>query len=93
MTDIFKEIRKTRLFGLSAIDLFLTVIGTFILHFVLWTYPLDMKDKNERTYTQYFASFTLLFITFVGLGVILHRIFGIKSALSGYLGLNDRVTV
>jgi hypothetical protein len=48
-----------------------------------------MKDKNKRSYVQYFSSLVLIFVMFLGLGVIFHRIFGIKSALSGYLGFND----
>ena len=66
-----------------------TVIVAFIVHLLLWIYPLNMKDKNKRSYVQYFSSLVLIFVMFLGLGVIFHRIFGIKSALTGYLGFND----
>lgn len=72
---------------MAIFDWILTFIGAFIVHILLWTYPLDMKDKNKRTAIQYIASFTLILVMLVGFGVILHRIFGIKSALSAYLGL------
>ena len=64
-------------------------IVAFIVHLLLWIYPLNMKDKNKRSYVQYFSSLVLIFVMFLGLGVIFHRIFGIKSALTGYLGFND----
>jgi hypothetical protein len=49
-----------------------------------------MKKPNERTWVQYIISLTLLYISFIGLGVIIHRIFRIESALSAYLGFNDK---
>ena len=64
-------------------------IGAFIVHILLWIYPLDMKEKEKRTSLQYISSLILIFIMFLGIGVIFHRIFGIKSALSAYLGFND----
>lgn len=84
-----QNVRQYRIFGMTIVDLTATFIGAFIVHILLWTYPLDMKDKNKRTATQYIVSLTLIFIMSLGLGVIFHRIFGIQSALSGYLGFND----
>jgi hypothetical protein len=82
-----QELRKHKFFGLAIFDLTITFIFSFIIHSLLWFYPLDMKEKNERTTFQYLSSFVLIVITFVGVGVITHRIFGVKSTLSGYLGL------
>lgn len=85
----FGELRKIRIFNLTVIDLVPTFIAAFIVHLVLWLYPLEMKDKEKRSVLQYMVSLALIFTMFLGLGVIFHRIFGIKSALSGYLGFND----
>lgn len=83
------DIRKPKILNMSIFDLIATFIVAFIVHLLLWIYPLNMKDKNKRSYVQYFSSLVLIFVMFLGLGVIFHRIFGIKSALSGYLGFND----
>ncbi len=83
------DIRKPKILNMSIFDLIATFIVAFIVHLLLWIYPLNMKDKNKRSYVQYFSSLVLIFVMFLGLGVIFHRIFGIQSALSGYLGFND----
>jgi hypothetical protein len=88
--SVVQALRQYRIFNMAIFDLTATFIGAFIVHILLWMYPLDMKEKNKRTTTQYIASLTLIFIMFLGLGVIFHRIFGIKSVLSGYLGFNDK---
>ena len=82
-------LRKPKFFNMAIFDLVGTFIGAFIIHMLLWMYPLDMKDKQKRTPGQYVLSLLLIFTMFLGLGVIFHRIFGIKSALSAYLGFND----
>lgn len=84
-----KMLRGPKIWNMAIFDLVATFIGAFIVHLLLWLYPLDMKDKEKRTSMQYILSLTLIFITFVGLGVIAHRIFKVKSALSAYLGFND----
>ena len=84
------ELRKPKVWNMAIFDLVATFIGAFIVHILLWIYPLDMSpmEKKQRTPLQYIASLTLIFILFIGLGVIFHRIFGIKSGLSDHLGLN-----
>lgn len=89
MTTLIDKLRKPKFFNMAIFDLTATFIGAFIVHILLWIYPLDMKEKEKRTSIQYFLSLLLIFIMFLGLGVIFHRIFGIKSALSAYLGFND----
>ena len=89
MTTLIDKLRKPKFFNMTIFDLIATFIGAFIVHILLWIYPLDMKEKEKRTSIQYFLSLLLIFIMFLGLGVIFHRIFGIKSALSAYLGFND----
>ncbi len=84
-----EQLRKPKFFNMAIFDLVATFIGAFIVHIILWLYPLDMKDKEKRTTSQYFSSLLLIFIMFLGIGVIFHRIFRIKSALSAYLGFND----
>jgi hypothetical protein len=83
------SLRKHRFFNMAIFDLVGTMIIAFIVHTILWMYPLEMKNKEKRTYFQYLTSLLLILITFFGIGVIFHRIFKIQSALSGYLGLND----
>ena len=60
-----------------------------IIHSLLWFYPLNMKNKEKRTTLQYVASATLIYVMFLVIGAIFHRIFGVQSAFSGYLGFND----
>lgn len=83
------DIRRPKFLNMSIFDLIATFIVAFIVHLLLWIYPLNMKDKNKRSYLQYVSSLSLIFVMFLGLGVIFHRIFGIQSALSAYLGFND----
>jgi small-conductance mechanosensitive channel len=83
------ELRRPKIFNMALFDLIMTFIGAFITHLLLWLYPLNMKEKEKRTPLQYISSLILIFITFVGIGVIAHRIFNIQSALSVYLGFND----
>lgn len=83
------SLRKHKFYNMAIFDLVVTMIIAFTVHTFLWMYPFEMKNKEERTYTQYFTSLLLILITFLGMGVIFHRIFKIQSALSGYLGLND----
>jgi hypothetical protein len=83
------ELRRPKILNMALFDLTMTFIGAFITHLLLWSYPLNMKEKEKRTSLQYITSLILMFITFIGLGVIAHRIFNIQSALSAYLGFND----
>jgi small-conductance mechanosensitive channel len=88
MTSI-SELRRPKIFNMALFDLIMTFVGAFVTHLLLWLYPLNMKEKEKRTPLQYISSLILIFITFVGIGVIAHRIFNIQSALSAYLGFND----
>jgi hypothetical protein len=85
------QLRQSRIFNMAIFDLVLTFIGAFITHLLMWLYPLDINAINQekRTFLQYIISLVFIFLTFVGIGVIIHRIFGIKSALSAYLGFNS----
>mgnify|MGYP003333904147 CR=1 FL=1 len=86
---IMQQLREYRYLNITLIDFIGTIGIAWLVHYPLWNYPLDMKDKNKRTTLQYVISFLLIFIMLLGIGVIFHRIFGIKSGLSGYLGFND----
>jgi len=76
---------------MAIFDLVATFLIAFIVHYLLWSNPLEMKDKSKRTSFQYIVSLLLIFFMFISLGVIFHRIFGVQSAFSGYIGLNDIV--
>lgn len=84
------ELRQYRILGLAVFDLAFGFAGAYIIHLLLWMYPLDIKEKDQRTTLQYLLSLLLIFITVVGLGVIVHRLVGVKSTLSSYLGLSSR---
>jgi hypothetical protein len=88
--DSIAELRKHRFFNLTLIDLVPTLIVGLIIHSYLWLYPLELSDDQQtnRTFVQYAASLVLILTTLLGLGVVIHRAFGIKSGLSAHLGLN-----
>jgi len=81
-----EELRRPKIWNMALFDLVSTFIGAWIAHSLLWFYPLE-KVPN-RSWLQYLASLLLIFMMFLALGVIFHRIFGIRSALSAYLGFN-----
>jgi fatty-acid desaturase len=74
---------------MAVFDYVATFIGVLIIHTIMWRNPLNMKNKENRTLSQYIISLILLYITFIGIGVIVHRLFNIESGLSFYLGFND----
>lgn len=84
------ELRRYRIFNLTLIDLVPTLIIGLVIHSYLWLYPLELnvEEQSKRTFVQYILSLALIVITLLGLGLILHRSFGIKSGLSAHLGLN-----
>jgi hypothetical protein len=84
------ELRRYRFLNLTLIDLVPTLIIGLVIHSYLWLYPLELnvEEQSKRTFVQYFLSLALILITLLGLGLILHRSFGIKSGLSAHLGLN-----
>ena len=85
-----EELRRHRVLNLTLIDLVPTVIIGIIIHSYLWLYPLELSsdEQSKRTFIQYTASLAIILITLLGLGIILHRLFGIRSGLSAHLGLN-----
>lgn len=83
-----QDLRKYRVFKLAIFDIVLTMTCVLVIHSLLWHYPLDIEDKEKRTWTQYFASLILITITFFGVGVLVHRVLGVRSAFSAYLGIN-----
>lgn len=82
-------LRTPKIWNMAIFDLVGTFIFSMIVHSLLWFYPLEMKNKEKRTIIQYISSSILIFLMFLGLGVIFHRIFNIKSGLSAHLGFND----
>lgn len=85
-----EELRKHRFLNLTLIDLVPTLIVGLIIHSYLWLYPLELSEdqQSNRTFIQYAASLAIISITLLGLGIMMHRVFGIKSGLSAHLGLN-----
>lgn len=90
MAVTMEELRRYRFLNLTLIDLVPTVIVALILHSYIWVYPLELSsdEQRERTFVQYTASLVIIVITFLGLGIIIHRLSGIRSGLSAHLGLN-----
>ncbi len=85
-----EQMRKYRFFNLTLIDLIPTLIIGLIIHSYIWLYPLelDIDEQSKRTFIQYIISLSIILITLLGLGIIIHRSFSIKSGLSAHLGLN-----
>jgi hypothetical protein len=85
-----EQLRMHRILNLTLVDLIPTLIVALIIHSYLWLYPfeLDNTEQLNRTFIQYIASFIIIIITSLGLGIIIHRMVGIKSGLSAHLGLN-----
>jgi hypothetical protein len=92
MAVTMEELRRYRVLNLTLIDLVPTIIVALIIHLVLWVYPLELSsdEQSERTFIQYTVSLTIIVITALGLGIIIHRMSGIKSGLSAHLGLNGK---
>lgn len=89
-----EQLRKHRFLNLTLIDLIPTLIVALIIHSYLWIYPLELNNAEQlnRTFIQYFVSLSIIIITSLGLGIIAHRMAGIKSGLSAHLGLNGEPT-
>ena len=87
-----EELRRHRVLNLTLIDLIPTMLIGLIIHSYLWLYPLELssEEQSNRTFIQYTASLAIILITLLGLGIILHRLFGIRSGLSAHLGLNGK---
>ena len=85
-----EQLRKYRFFNLTLIDLIPTLIIGLIIHSYIWLYPLelDIDEQSNRTFIQYIVSLSIILVTLLGLGIIIHRMVGIKSGLSAHLGLN-----
>jgi hypothetical protein len=90
MAVTMEELRRYRVLNLTLIDLVPTVIVALIIHSILWVYPLELSsnEQSERTFIQYTVSLAIIVITSLGLGIIIHRMSGVKSGLSAHLGLN-----
>jgi hypothetical protein len=85
-----EELRRHRFLNMTLIDLIPTLIVALIIHSLLWLYPLelDADEQSKRGFIQYAVSLTIISITSLGLGILIHRAVGIKSGLSAHLGLN-----
>jgi uncharacterized membrane protein len=83
--DTLKEYRRLRFLGMSVFDFVLTLIGTHIIHTISWLYL--VSDKN-KTFIIYIFSFMVLFALMIMIGVVMHLIFGVKTVMLAYLGLN-----
>ena len=85
-----EQMRRHRILNLTLVDLITTLIVALIIHSYLWLYPLELDnhEQSNRSIIQYIASLFIIIITSLGLGIIIHRMLGIKSGLSAHLGLN-----
>ncbi len=85
MNDILNEYRRFRILGMSVIDFVLTFIFVFIIHSIMWFYVVSARNK---TTSIYILSFLVVFIIMIFISIIMHMIFGVKTVLLAYLGLN-----
>lgn len=85
-----EQLRMHRILNLTLVDLIPTLIVALIIHSYLWLYPLELDnhEQSNRSIIQYIVSLFIIIITSLGLGIIIHRMVGIKSGLSAHLGLN-----
>jgi hypothetical protein len=85
-----EQLRTHRFLNMTLIDLVPTLIIGLVIHSYLWLYPLELtvEEQSKRTFIQYLSSLGLILITLLGLGIVIHRSFGIKSGLAAHLGLN-----
>lgn len=90
--DPITYLRQFKIFNMAIFDLSFTILIVFLLHLYMWSYPYSIteKEKLNRNIAMYFISLILFIIVAIGLGTVFHYIFGIKSALSYYLGFNGK---
>lgn len=83
------KLREPKILDMAIFDLVGTFVIAFIIHIIMWK---NYKGVNadKRTIMQYIISLLFIFTTLVGLGTIFHTFFGVSSALSYYLGFNDK---
>jgi hypothetical protein len=80
------ELRKPKIWNMAIFDIVSVAIFVFLIHNYIWFHPLERVDN--RNIFQYIAMFLILYITFIGIGMLFHWTFGIKSGLFGHLGIN-----
>ena len=78
-------LRSYRIHKIAVFDVVATLLVAIIVHMYLWKHSFYIEDN--RTYTQYIISLLIISITFIGLGIIMHRFFNVKSNLSKILGV------
>ena len=83
-----EELRTPKVFKMAIFDLVGTFAIAFLVHLSLWMNQQKEKEQQRNVF-QYIVSLMIIFVMFLGLGIVFHKIFGIKSALSGHLGLNE----
>lgn len=84
------DLRKIRVFNLAIADFAATLLLAFGISLALWKYPLGtIKNIEKRAYMQFASLTILMWITLVGFGLIIHRLVGVQSTLSAYLGINE----
>lgn len=78
-------LRSYRIHKIAVFDVVATLLVAIIVHKYLWKHSLFIEDN--RTYMQYMSSLLIVSITFIGIGIITHRFFNVKSNLSKILGV------
>lgn len=81
-------LRSFRLFNIALFDLVATFIAIFALQNYIWFHPLDKPDR-DRDIVQYISFTIIMLITSIGIGIISHWLFNVRSALSAYIGINN----
>ena len=87
-----ENLRNNRVYNMAIFDLSIVFVFAIIVHSLLWLYPLNMtnEQKKKRSNIQFMVSLFLIYVMFLMIGTIFHRIFKVQSAFSGYLGFNNK---
>ena len=82
-----EEIRSHRILGIALFDLLATFVASFLIHLYVYTHPIGTpQNRSVFTYTSSLVAFT---IGILGLGIIIHYIFGVRTTVGRWVGLND----
>lgn len=81
------NLRSYKIFNMAVFDLIATIISAIVLQNYMWFHPVE--PTKHRNVFQYIVLMFIIIITFIGLGIISHWLFGIQSALSAYIGINE----
>ena len=84
-----EEIRKVKVLEMAVFDLVGTYIIALLFHAIMWNNPINSEKFERSNFTgQYFVSSLFIYVTFIGIGSLVHYVMGVDSKLLNYLGYN-----